>query len=307
MRVLDLFLPVAAAYGALAASFTNSNNTSTSAHGTLTFSHSPNITRVTINNPPINLYTATLCSDLLDFLQQFNASSPSNSSLPKVVIFSSANPSFWIDHWDLTSLIAPTPPTTPSFTTNHSRVINLIRNLTNVVLIAELDGLATGVGNEILTQMDMRFAGPGARAGQIEVSAGVLPGSGGAQALPRLIGPGRALQYLLTGESVDAETGVKLGWFNEGFGSGEELRARVDDVARKIALYPIEGVAAIKRSVATTRAPQQAFVDDTEAFAGLVGLSEVQKLLKKFVQLGNNQTLSPFELGLDATLSELYE
>ena len=66
-----------------------------------------------------------------------------------------------------------------------------------VIFNAEISGPSRGAGNEILLQMDMRFAAPGTKLGSLEVRPGMLHAAGGAQYLTKLIGSGRALEYLL--------------------------------------------------------------------------------------------------------------
>ena len=82
-------------------------------------------------------------------------------------------------------------------------------------VIAAVNGFALGGGCELAMACHMRIAAEGAKFGQPEVKLGTLPGYGGTQRLPRLVGKGRALQLLLTGELIDAETAYRIGLVNK--------------------------------------------------------------------------------------------
>ena len=80
--------------------------------------------------------------------------------------------------------------------------------------VAAINGFALGVGLELAMACTVRFAAPHARMGQPEVKLGILPGYGGTQRLPRLVGRGRALELLLSGEAIDAAAAWRIGLVN---------------------------------------------------------------------------------------------
>ena len=80
--------------------------------------------------------------------------------------------------------------------------------------IAAIDGYALGGGLELALACDVRIASPRAKLGLPEVTLGLIPGYGGTQRLPRLIGPGRALDMMLTGRQVGAEEALQMGLVN---------------------------------------------------------------------------------------------
>jgi enoyl-CoA hydratase/carnithine racemase len=93
-------------------------------------------------------------------------------------------------------------------------VLNLVENLGKPV-IAAINGFALGGGCETAMACTIRIASETAKFGQPEVKLGVLPGAGGTQRLPRLVGKGRALQLILTGEIIGAQEAYRIGLVNE--------------------------------------------------------------------------------------------
>jgi len=93
-------------------------------------------------------------------------------------------------------------------------VLNLVENLGKPV-IAAINGFALGGGCETAMACTIRIASETAKFGQPEVKLGVLPGGGGTQRLPRLVGKGRALQLILTGEMISAQEAWRIGLVNE--------------------------------------------------------------------------------------------
>lgn len=93
-------------------------------------------------------------------------------------------------------------------------VLDIVENLGKPV-IAAINGFALGGGCETAMACTMRIAAEHAKFGQPEVKLGLLPGGGGTQRLPRLVGKGRALQLILTGETISAQEAYRIGLVNE--------------------------------------------------------------------------------------------
>jgi enoyl-CoA hydratase/carnithine racemase len=100
-------------------------------------------------------------------------------------------------------------------------------------VIAALNGVALGGGCEIAMACTLRIAAEHAKLGQPEVKLGLICGYGGSQRLPRLVGRGRALELLLTGDAIDAAEAMRIGLVNRVV-KKEELLAASEAVARRI-------------------------------------------------------------------------
>ena len=101
-------------------------------------------------------------------------------------------------------------------------------------LIAMINGFCLGGGCELALACDIRIASERARFGQPEINLGIIPGGGGTQRLTRLIGEGKAMQLILTGEMIDAAEAHRLGLVNEVYPAAE-LETKTLELASKIA------------------------------------------------------------------------
>jgi enoyl-CoA hydratase/carnithine racemase len=112
-------------------------------------------------------------------------------------------------------------------------VLDLIENLGKPV-IAAVNGFALGGGCETAMACTIRIAVESAKFGQPEVTLGLVPGGGGTQRLPRLVGKGRALQLILSGEMITAQEAYRIGLVNE-IVPEADLTARAETILKKIA------------------------------------------------------------------------
>lgn len=101
-------------------------------------------------------------------------------------------------------------------------------------VIAMINGFCLGGGCELALACDIRLAGEKAKFGQPEINLGIIPGGGGTQRLTRLVGEGKSMEMILTGEMIDAKTAFEIGLVNHVF-AAEELEAKTMEMANKIA------------------------------------------------------------------------
>jgi enoyl-CoA hydratase/carnithine racemase len=206
---------------------------------------SDGICRATIDNPPINLLNVELIVEFGRFAQEVGS-----DDAVRVVIVDSADPDFFLAHADVTLIQRlPTDDTSLHDEISPFHALGEAFRTMPKATIAVIEGIARGGGSELAMAFDMRFATLGkARLAQPEVALGIIPGGGGTQRLPRLVGRGRALEVILGCDDIDAATAEAWGYVNRAL-PADALRPFVDALAGRIASYPIEAVAAAKRAV----------------------------------------------------------
>ncbi|WP_213769760.1 enoyl-CoA hydratase-related protein [Bradyrhizobium sp. dw_78] len=116
------------------------------------------------------------------------------------------------------------------------------------ITIAAINGPAVGIGLELATACDIRYASESARLGEVAVPAGFVPESGGARNLPKLVGIGRAMEMILTGEIIDAKEAERIGLVERVFPDAA-LLDEVLKIAGKIAAAPFLSVRQAKALV----------------------------------------------------------
>jgi len=149
----------------------------------------------------------------------------------RVVLFTGAGEKAFIGA-DISELAKQDAVTGKEYTHRGQNVLNLIENLGKPV-IACINGFALGGGCEIAMACTMRLASENAKLGQPEVKLGIIPGYGGSQRLPRLVGKGLAMQHILTGELITAQEAHRIGLVSE-VTAPSELIPRAEAIAAKI-------------------------------------------------------------------------
>src|SRR5437868_223449 len=150
----------------------------------------------------------------------------------RVVILTGAGEKSFVAGADIGELQKNNPVEAKEYTHRGQAVLDLIENLGKPV-IACINGFALGGGCEIAMACTMRLASENAKLGQPEVKLGIIPGYGGTQRLPRLVGKGIAMQLVLSGEMINAQEAHRIGLVNEVVAAAE-LIPRAEAVAAKI-------------------------------------------------------------------------
>jgi len=201
---------------------------------------------VVIDNPPINLMTSALFRSLAKVSVEL-----SEDDAVRVVVLRSANPEFFISHFDVEAILDfPVDGEAVEETElgGFDRMCEMYRTM-NKVTIAELRGRVGGGGAELASACDMRFGDAETfQWNQMEVPLGILPGAGGTQRIPRLIGLGRAMEVVLGAEDIDGITAERWGFLNRLI-DAESLSQHVDQLAKRIASFPPAAVREAKRAV----------------------------------------------------------
>jgi enoyl-CoA hydratase/carnithine racemase len=243
------------------------------------------ILTVTISNPPINVMTLELYQELVAFTAEVAV-----DERVKVVVFQSADPDFFIAHFDI-ELILTFPTDKPAKISEQLSDFHLMCERLRMMpkaTIVKIAGRAGGGGNEFCSACDMRFGIRDiTRINQMEVPLGILPGGSGTQHLPRLMGRGRAMEVILGGDDLDAETAEKWGYLNRIFDSSAELDEFVDQLANRIALWPANAIALAKASVLNSELPiEEGLKQEAYLFQQTLRLSEAQQNMKNALQIG---------------------
>jgi len=198
----------------------------------------------TLGGPPANALSLSLVDALehaLDTVEREGA---------RVLIVRSALEGFFMAGADLKLLGGADRAAFGSYLTRLRRVLERIGQLP-AVSIAAIDGHAQGGGLELALACTLRVAGSGAKLGVPEIKLGLLPGAGGTQRLPLLLGRGVALDLLLTGRTVGAEEALRIGLVDRLAEDGANGEAR--RLAEVLAGYPAAALIAIVRCADAAR------------------------------------------------------
>jgi enoyl-CoA hydratase/carnithine racemase len=258
--------------------------------------------RVVFDYPPFNIVDAILFQGLQDLLGRMDAS----PSL-RVVAFESANPEFYLAHFDLTGktgniTTAVGPSGLPILTDTFVRITR-----SPVASIAKIRGCVRGASSEFVLACDMRFASrENTLLGQPEVGVGVHPGGGGTERLPHLVGRGRALEIILGANDFDGDTAERYGYVNRALPDAE-LDGFVDTLARRIASFDRRAIAAAKSLVNRVSLPSaDQLLDALNSFQTALTWTETQQRIEALLKRGLQQD-SSFERRWPAVLGTLLE
>ena len=242
------------------------------------------VATVTIDNPPINIITLALYAELTLLVEELQRD-PDLS----VVVFKSANPDFFLAHFDVEAILQfPTEGDAErSSEPNPFHLMCERLRTMNKVTIAQIEGRVGGGGSELVASMDMRFGVIGKTiVNQMEVPLGILPGGSGTQRLPRLVGRGQAMEIVLGGEDLDAETAERWGYLNRIYAAADIDQA-VSDLAQRIGRFPQPAVRLAKASVNAAELPlAQGLSEEAYLFARTIRTAEAQTAMTKFMAMG---------------------
>ncbi|HUO92843.1 MAG TPA: enoyl-CoA hydratase/isomerase family protein [Rhizomicrobium sp.] len=252
------------------------------------------VVTATIDNPPINLITLELYQELIRLSKELEADDDTLAFVMK-----SADPDFFIAHFDVWALMGMDVKTEPSrgAPNEYHAMCERFRTMGKAT-IAQVEGRVGGGGSELVASFDMRFGVRGrTRINQMEVAVGILPGGTGTQRWPRLVGRGRALEAILGCVDIDAETAERWGYLNRAF-DAHEIGPYVDRLAKRIASFPAPAVRLAKRAVDAAALPlTEGLAEEAYLFQQLMREPSARTAMKRFLEQGG-QTREG-ELGVD--------
>ncbi len=198
----------------------------------LTYQVEDRIAVVTINRPKaLNALNSATLKDISDVFDAIAA----DDNVGGVIVIGAGDKAF-VAGADISELARKNPITGKEFVATGQAVFNRIENLKKPV-IAAVNGFALGGGCELAMACHLRVAAAHAKFGQPEVGLGVIPGFGGTQRMPRLVGKGRALELLLGGGMIDAAEAYRIGLVNaviEVFEKDEKGEEILNEKGRKV-------------------------------------------------------------------------
>jgi len=208
-----------------------------------TFSADGGISTITLDKPPANSYDLDYIQELGEAVKQ-----AAGEDDAKVVILRSASEKFFSAGADIKAFQAGPHERNIEMIVSSHRTLSSIAQIPKI-FIAEIAGHALGGGLEIALACDLRFAAEGEyRLGTPEATLGLLPGNGGTQRLPRLIGWSRALDLMITGRTVTPSEAAELGIVNAVF-PADQLSERTLEYAQTLAGGATKAIANIKLAV----------------------------------------------------------
>ena len=231
----------------------------------LLFEAKNGIATVTINRPDkANALDAQTMLDIMAVFSQIKIDPDIRGA-----ILTGAGEKFFVAGADITELKNLNAESGANFSTHGQVIFSLIEELGKPV-IAAVNGFALGGGCELAMACTIRIASGNAKFGQPEVGLGVIPGYGGTQRLPRLVGKGRAHELILTGEMINADEAYRIGLVNKVVEPGALMKTAEEMVRKIIANAPL----ALKYSLeAVNHGMEVSQADGLRLEARLFGLS----------------------------------
>jgi len=229
--------------------------------------------RIVFDYPPFNIMDGPMFQSLQDLLARMDASQEL-----RVVVFESAIPDFYLAHFDLTGNLGNVM-TAVGLSGLPILLDTFVRLTTSpVVSIARIRGCVRGASSEFVLACDMRFASrENTRLGQPEVAVGLHPGGGGAERLPHLVGRGRALEIVLSGNDFGGDTAERYGYVNRAL-PDLELDSFVDALARRISSFDRRAITAAKNLINQVSLPSAGrFLDALNSFQIALTWDEAQQ------------------------------
>ncbi len=244
------------------------------------FSREGGVGSITLNRPPANSYNFGFIEELDRAVQQAEADPE-----VRVVVVRSALERFFSAGADVRAFSENPPDRNMELVRYAHRVLGRIAEIPKV-FIAQIGGHALGGGLEIALACDLRFGAQGEyRVGLPEVTLGLLPGNGGTQRLPRLVGWSRALDLMVTGRTLTPEEAHAYGILDR-LVPAERLAEETADYARKLASGPVRAVGAIKLAVrlGVDRPLEDGLRLERELVDGLFRSEDAQEGIRAFLE-----------------------
>ncbi len=235
---------------------------------------------VTIDHRPVNALNRQTMQELGQALDAVRA-----ETAVKVVILTGAGSLAFVAGADIKEVSQLSSPQEAQEVSALGQAVFLKLQKLGKPVIAAINGVCLGGGLELAMACHLRISGDRARFGQPEINLGIIPGWGGTQRLPRLIGKAKALEWILTGDMVTAQEALRLGLVNQVVAQDQVLKA-AKDLARKIAS---KGMVTITESLRAVEEGLEGSLDagmakEAAAFGRVAATEDSREGVKAFLE-----------------------
>ena len=246
----------------------------------LSISNEEGVSFLSINRPPVN----ALGSQLLD---EFDKAMDVLGADPKTkaIVIVSAIPHVFIAGVDLKEMAAlTTPDDIVKVIQKGQSVFNKIENLDKPV-IAAIQGACVGGGQELIMACHIRIASDRTRFAQPEITLGIIPGFGGSQRLPRIVGPSRATELILTGDLITPQEAFRMGLVNRVVSDGALIKT-AREMAKKIAKHGLPAIRASMRAIrdGLDKPLAEGLKIEEKEFRSITGTQDMREGIRAFME-----------------------
>jgi enoyl-CoA hydratase/carnithine racemase len=236
---------------------------------------------LTIDHPPVNSFNTEVMGELNEAIDELLA----DDEVRAIVITGGGTNAFvaGADIPEIKKMLGQAGGLQMAAEAGHA-LFTKIERATKPV-IAAIDGFCLGGGMELALACHMRICSDRSRLGQPEINLGIIPGWGGTQRLPRLIGRGKAIELILTGDMIRAQEAYSIGLVNKVVPAGAVVK-EARGLARKIAgKSRLPTAAALRAIIAGANVPlEQGLEIETKEFAGLQGTEDAMEGVSAFLE-----------------------
>ena len=239
------------------------------------------VATLTIDHPPANAFNKQVVEELGAAFDEATV----NDEVKAIIITGAGQ--FFIAGADINEIysVKDKPEEAEAFIRKGQGLFLKIENSKKPVIAAMNGRFALGGGNELAMACHIRIAEDGLRLGQPEINLGIIPGWGGTQRLPRIVGKGKALEIMLTGDPITAQEAYRIGLVNKVVPTGRVMKEAIG-LARRIVSKSALPIAAIIGAVneGLEQSTEEGMATEAQQFVALQGSEDMDEGLKAFLE-----------------------
>ncbi len=246
----------------------------------LSITNEEGVSFLSINRPPVNALGNQLLDEIGQAMDVLSADPKT-----KVIVFVSAIPNVFIAGVDLKEMAALTnTEDILKVIRKGQAVFNKIENSEKPV-IAAIQGACVGGGQELVMACHIRIASDRTRFAQPEITLGIIPGFGGSQRLPRIVGPSRAAELILTGDLIAPQEAFRIGLVNRVVSDGALIKT-AREMAKKIARHGLPAIRASLRAITggLDKPLSEGLRVEENEFKSITGTQDMREGIRAFIE-----------------------